>query len=619
MSRRVRLGRGWLLLAVIGALVLAAPAAAANLRLRSVDASDYPLIRVTVVAPSKTTPAPKLTEDGVAVQGFSVHRLQGKSVVLAIDRSRSMRGRPLEQAVAAARAFVRTKPVDDRIGVVSFGSSALQLTSFSNATIDADGALRGLAVDVRQGTALHDAVALASRALVTEPTQARVLILLTDGHDISSRGTFAQAVAAARADRVAVYSIGIQGRGFTPEPLQTLAKDTGGAYFPATTASLAAIYDRIAGELARTWVMEYVTAARPGDTLNLTASARRGGILKTAFVIPPSVGEQAGKGSGWRGPLILGLIAGLLVFLVLRFGYGVSRWTRLRRRLGPYRGPEDSSPGRKVFGLRWRTILSPVYGTTERSFGHLGIWQKLERQLIRADLPFRTVEFFWIMFGCGAVLALIAAVSGGTAWLVLPFFVLGALIPYLVVSIKAGRRLRAVEAQLPDALNMLAGSLTAGHSFNQAIQTFVDSGGAPMDAEFSRVLTETRLGGRLETALLNMGNRIGSNDLDFVIRAVIVQRNVGGSLAGLFELVADTVDKRHQFRLKVKSLTAMGRMSATVLIALPFAVGILVTAANHTYMAPLFDTGAGQVMLIVGLTMIIVGSLILRRMVAFKG
>ena len=73
------------------------------------------------------------------------------------------------------------------------------------------------------------------------------------------------------------------------------------------------------------------------------------------------------------------------------------------------------------------------------------------------------------------------------------------------------------------------------------------------------------------------------------------------------------------FRSKVKSLTAMGRMSATVLIALPFAVGILVTAANHTYMAPLFDTGAGQVMLIVGLTMIIVGSLILRRMVAFKG
>jgi tight adherence protein B len=133
------------------------------------------------------------------------------------------------------------------------------------------------------------------------------------------------------------------------------------------------------------------------------------------------------------------------------------------------------------------------------------------------------------------------------------------------------------------------------------------------------VLTETRLGGRLETALQNMGERIGSNDLDFVIRAVIIQRNVGGSLAGLFELVAETVDKRHAFRLKVKSLTAMGRMSATVLIVLPFAVALLVTAVSHNYMAPLFDSGVGHVLLILGLTMMVIGTLILRRMVAFEG
>jgi tight adherence protein B len=561
-----------------------------------------------------------MTENAAKAQGFSVHRLQGKSVVLAIDRSRSMRGRPLTQAVAAARAFVSVKPKDDRIGVVSFGRSALQLTSFSNATIDADGALRGLAVDTVQGTALYDAVALASRTLVAEPTQARVLILLTDGRDISSRGTFAQAVAAAKADRVAVYSIGIRGRQFTPGPLQTLAQETGGAYYPATTASLTGIYNRIAGELGRTWVLEYVTAARPGDRVQLAVSAKRSGTLKTAYVIPASAGEKASRGSGWRGPLIIGLIVGLLVFVGIRFLYSISRWTRLRRHLRPYRGPEDASPGRKVFEPgRWRAILAPVYGTTERSLGHLKFWQKLERQLVRADLPFRTVEFFWVMLGAGFVLVLIAAAAGLGAWLVVLFFVLGALIPFVVVSIKADRRIQAFEAQLPDALNMMAGSLTAGHSFNQAIQTFVDSGGPPMDAEFRRVLTETRLGGRLETALLNMGQRIGSNDLDFVIRAVIVQRNVGGSLAGLFELVADTVDKRHAFRLKVKTLTAMGRMSATVLVALPFAVGLLVTAVNHSYMAPLFDTGTGHVLLIVGLTMMVIGTLILRRMVAFKG
>jgi tight adherence protein B len=213
---------------------------------------------------------------------------------------------------------------------------------------------------------------------------------------------------------------------------------------------------------------------------------------------------------------------------------------------------------------------------------------------------------------------LIAIAAGLAVPFALLFFVVGAAIPYFVVRVKADRRARAFDDQLPDALNTLAGTLQVGHSFTQGVQALVESADAPISEEFGRVLTELRLGARLDTALLDMGARIGSRDLDFVIRAVIVQRTVGGGLAALFELIADTVDKRHKFKLRVKALTAMGRMSATVLICLPFGVALLVSAVNPGYMAPLFRTTVGQVLLAVGLTMIVIGSLILRRMVAIK-
>src|SRR5919198_1545267 len=136
-------------------------------------------------------------ENGRPVQGFSAHRLGAKSIVLAVDRSRSMRGRPLAQAATAARRFVAAKSQDDRIALVSFGRTALQLTAFSTATIDADSGLRTLAADGQQGTALYDAVVLSASALAVEPSHARIVIVLTDGRDVSSGSSLVDAIAAA--------------------------------------------------------------------------------------------------------------------------------------------------------------------------------------------------------------------------------------------------------------------------------------------------------------------------------------------------------------------------------------------------------------------------------------
>ena len=119
--------------------------------------------------------------------------------------------------------------------------------------------------------------------------------------------------------------------------------------------------------------------------------------------------------------------------------------------------------------------------------------------------------------------------------------------PIVVVWIKARRRLAAIDGQLPDLLITLAASLKAGHSFRQAIQAVVDEGVPPASKEFNRVLTETRLGRPMDDALGEMAERLGSKNLTFVVTAVTIQRQVGGSLAGIFDMVADTVRQRQQF------------------------------------------------------------------------
>src|SRR6185437_10457999 len=122
----------------------------------------------------------------------------------------------------------------------------------------------------------------------------------------------------------------------------------------------------------------------------------------------------------------------------------------------------------------------------------------------------------------------------------------------------------------------------------------------------------------MEEALTDTAERIGSKNFAFVITAVTIQRQVGGSLAGLFDMVADTVRQRQQFQRKIRSLTAMGRMSAYVLIGLPFFMAAALTAMNPGYMSPLYHSSTGHKLVVAALVMMGIGSLLLKRIVAIK-
>jgi tight adherence protein B len=379
--------------------------------------------------------------------------------------------------------------------------------------------------------------------------------------------------------------------------------------------------------LRNTWRVEYLTAARPGETLHLEAAAAGAGTASADTQIPKHFGNAApASGShlvpsaayGPSGPLVVGLAVGALTLLALVLLLAAYRGSWVRSRIAAHVG--DSRAGSKQKRKQRRLAsLQSMFRATERTFGHLKQWRWTQRMLEQADLPLKPAEFFWIIVGCGVAVALGAAVAGQSALIILAFLLLGGAIPFLVVWMKMRRRLRAFEDQLPDLLVTIAASLKAGHSFKQGLQAVVDEGLPPASDEFNRVLTETSLGRPMDEALADMAERAGSANFEFAITAVTIQRQIGGSLASLFDMVADTVRQRQQFARKIRSLTAMGRMSAYTLIGVPFFMAVSITMINPAYMHPLYHTHTGHLLVIAGLVMMIVGSAILKKIVSFRG
>jgi tight adherence protein B len=504
------------------------------------------------------------------------------------------------------------------------------LTDFSTDRTDADGALRSITVDPVQGTTLYDALVRESALLGAEPLDGRVIIAVTDGNETRSAASLADATAAAQKARAAIYIVAIESPKFNPAPLRKLARDTGGAYHGASsTAALKEEYAAIASELKRTWRLEYATAVRPGDQAVLKAQWLGQTSRPALLTLPESLGPGSAdpKPSHLLPSVLYETVLGTQVmaiasFFIVLIGASLALTTvkgaRLKKRLAPHLATGVETTKRKREKQRL-AAAEGLFRVTEGAFEHWKLWKRLDRLVERSDLPLRTVELFYLMIGFGLVGGTIATFVGPGTMVTLAVLAGGAFAPVAFVWVKAIRRLKAFENQLPDVLITLAAALKAGHSFKQGLQTIVDEGNPPASKEFHRVLAEARLGRPLDLALADMSERLGSKNFDFVITAVKIQQQVGGSLAGLIDMVADTVRQRLQFARKIKGLTAMGRAGAYVLVALPFFIAIIISIINPTYMDPLYHTHTGHMLIYSGLAMMAFGSLVLKKIVSFKG
>ena len=239
----------------------------------------------------------------------------------------------------------------------------------------------------------------------------------------------------------------------------------------------------------------------------------------------------------------------------------------------------------------------------------------LERVLMRAALELTPGEF--------CLLSLLTAVLGAAAGLLFgrpALFLLGAVgggaVPTLWVRRRVARRLASFERQLPDALTMIGGALRAGQSFLQAVDTVSREVPPPLGPELSRLVQETRVNVPLEDALRHLAARVGSPDLDLVVAAVSVQREVGGNLAQVIDRVGQTVRERLRLRGEIRTLTAQGRLSGLIVGCLPLVLGVLIWCLNPEYLGILLTNTLGQLMLGGAAVMAVIGFLLIRKLVS---
>ena len=222
-------------------------------------------------------------------------------------------------------------------------------------------------------------------------------------------------------------------------------------------------------------------------------------------------------------------------------------------------------------------------------------WPWWRPKIDQADLPVRPAEALFLY--------LVVAVLGGLLVFLLGNFFWGAgvlaalaILPWVVVGILAVRRTRAFVAQLPDMLQLLGATLRSGFSILQGLDTVAVQLPDPMGKEMRHVVAEARLGRPLASALDEVAQRVKSEDFEWVVSAIGIQREVGGNLSELLDIVADTMNARSRLRQEAHTLTAEGRIGAIVISLLPIAIGVFIYGTNRTYLDPLLHTGLGQVM-----------------------
>jgi tight adherence protein B len=630
--------------AATGLLLCSAGAATAatvgELAVQGVDTGLWPRTTVNVVLPAGMLSAGALRatdfsiqENGSTIAPSSVKSLAGTRkplyVVLVLDVSGSVKGTALENTKKAASGFVSAMKADDRVSLVAFSDTARVLSSFTGSAGTLGSAAGRLTASGE--TALYDAIVLATGEFAAVKGADKAIVLLSDGGDTVS-GATADAAANALADAsVPLYAVALKTKDFNPTALQSLARASGGRLVSASdSASLASMFTGLANQLQSPYAVTFTSLRPPAKDLEISVvvSSRdqRAGV--TAVVANPDFSRPVSAGSaepaalpsaGW--PVAISVI----VFLaVASLAGGVILLTR----------PQPNS----MEQLRFYEQLHERARTSEAdeavvdpdsARGHMlamartvasksGFDRAIRAELERAGLPLRPVEYmtFHVMTVLGSGL-LIDLLTGNLLLTGVALVVLG-IGPILLLSYLARKRTAAFQEQLPDVLNLLAGSLRAGWGLLQAVGVVVSETPAPAGPEFGRVVTETRLGLPLEDALGKMAQRMGSEDFKWAVTAIAIQREVGGNLAEVLDLVAQTVRERAALRRQVSALTSEGRLSAVILVVLPFIEGAALWMLNPNYFKTLLANGLGVGLMAAAAVLTVVGGVWLRRIVRIE-
>jgi tight adherence protein B len=259
-----------------------------------------------------------------------------------------------------------------------------------------------------------------------------------------------------------------------------------------------------------------------------------------------------------------------------------------------------------------------TYPWFDQLLSRFGLYTSLQKLIVQADsksspgktvitslclaiVTFLILRFFVPILAVQAIAAVILAAA-----------------PVLSLRFKRSRRLKAFNDALPDAIDLMARALRAGHSVASAIEVIAERGRAPVSSEFALVYQQQNFGLPFRVALTNMAQRIQSKDLQFVVTAMLVQKETGGNLAEILDRTTYVIRERLRIYGEVRIKSAQGRLTGWILSLLPIVLGVLINIVNHGFEKPLFEEPIGHIMLYAGAGMLAVGSLIISKIVKIE-
>ncbi|MEO7351391.1 MAG: type II secretion system F family protein [Marmoricola sp.] len=568
----------------------------------------------------------RVTVDGKEVKAVaaaaSTSSVVQRTSILAIDTSASMAGTRIAEAKKAALAYLAAVPANVNVGVLTFDSTVNLVVPPGLDRTAARAAVSGLRLSRK--TALYDGVLGALKAAGPGGAKAgqRKILLLSDGKD-TTRTNLSNVLAAIKKSGADVDVVSLQKGDEGNKPLNDIANAGKGTMIAATDpAALTAAFAKEADALARQLI---VTAQLPAGSeatsanVEVSVSTSAQTFTATAYVPVRTAADILAEKTAVSGPqpvstgpldlspnVMYGAVAAIAVGLlgligILAFGGRPAANQTLTEQISAYgvmSVPGKSEPRRD--SMSDNPFTGQARLAAEKALAsNKNLEARVAHSLEAAGMSLRPAE--WLLMRAAI------AVGGGLVGLLLASgnIVLGVLViagalfgPSLYLRRKRKKRLTAFSTGLADTLQLMSGSLSAGLSLAQSIDTIVREGQEPISGEFRRVVIETRLGVTLEDSLDGVGQRMESRDFEWVVMAIRIQREVGGNLAELLLTVAGTLREREFLRRHVKALSAEGRLSCYVLGGLPPGFLLYLTLSKPDYVAPLYTTSLGIILLI---------------------
>jgi tight adherence protein B len=290
---------------------------------------------------------------------------------------------------------------------------------------------------------------------------------------------------------------------------------------------------------------------------------------------------------------------------------------RMEKRLNRFLDLNDKKQlGRKKFNLLvqlqlYKHAVRDRVLTKKRS-------SRLETMLHLSGVPLKPEEYVMFQWICTALCGGLLYLLSGQWLLMVLGAIVGFALPRLWIGKKRKARLTAFHDGLLDMLTTIIGSLRAGFSFAQALKTVVDESDGPIHDEAETVLKEMQYGSTMEEALTEWKERMPSEDLDLMIQAILIQRQIGGNLAVILETIVQTIRDRGRIQRQVTTLTAQGRLSGIVIGLLPFVLGILLYLIEPSYIGTLFQTHIGLALVAACFVSGTIGFLFIRKITTIE-